>query len=188
MLEAPLTDDERGARQQRRLQLALKSRVVSPDYERGSVLFRSYFGEVAACNPLAVHRELRRRGTQHTLYWAVADYSVLVPEGGIPVLHDSAEWYRLLHEAHFYMDNMHQPMYQEARASDPGSDLSRLPVQADGTVALAIAEPRQGAHPVLPRSGQGLGLPGIARQLWDQGALRGIRLLQRGPGDRLSTQ
>ena len=32
-----------------------------------------------------------------------------VPEGGIPVIHESAEWYRLLHEAHFYLDNMHQP-------------------------------------------------------------------------------
>ena len=116
VLEAPLTDDERGARQQQRLQSALKSRVVSPDHEHGSVLFRSYFGEVAACNPLAVHRELRRRGTRHRLYWAVADYSVVVPEGGIPVLHDSAEWYRLLHEAHFYMDNMHQPIYHKKPA------------------------------------------------------------------------
>ena len=116
VLEAPLTNDERGARQQERLQLALKSRLSSPDCEYGSVLFRSYFGEVAACNPLAVHQELRRRGTRHRLYWAVADYSVRLPEGAIPVLHDSAEWYRLLHEAHFYMDNMHQPMYHKKPA------------------------------------------------------------------------
>jgi CDP-glycerol glycerophosphotransferase len=116
VLEAPLQNGERGARRQERLQLALKGRVSRTDYEHGSVLFRSYFGEVTACNPLAVHQELRRRGTRHTLYWAVADYSVAVPEGGIPVLHDSAEWYRLLHEAHFYMDNMHQPMYHKKPA------------------------------------------------------------------------
>jgi CDP-glycerol glycerophosphotransferase len=116
VLEPPLADDERGARQQERLQLALKGRLASEEYERGAVLFRSYFGEVAACNPLAVHRELRRRGTRHTLYWAVTDHSVAVPEGGIPVIHDSAEWYRLLHDAQFYMDNMHQPMYHKKPA------------------------------------------------------------------------
>jgi CDP-glycerol glycerophosphotransferase len=110
-LEPPLTDSERGARQQERLQLALRGRLNNPDYEFGSILLRSYCGEIAACNPLAVHRELRRRSTAHTIYWAVKDRSVQVPEGGIPVIHESAEWYRLLHDAHFYLDNMHQPLY-----------------------------------------------------------------------------
>ena len=110
-LEPPLADSERGARQQERLQLALRGRLDTPHYEFGSVLLRSYYGEIAACNPLAVHRELRRRGTGHTIYWAVKDFSVQVPDGGIAVIHESAEWYRLLHEAHFYLDNMHQPLY-----------------------------------------------------------------------------
>jgi CDP-glycerol glycerophosphotransferase len=110
-LEPPLTDSERGARQQERLQQALRGRLGCTDYEFGAVLLRSYYGEIAACNPLAVHRELRRRGTGHRIYWAVKDHSVQVPDGGIAVIHDSAEWYRLLHEAHFYLDNMHQPFY-----------------------------------------------------------------------------
>jgi CDP-glycerol glycerophosphotransferase len=110
-LEPPLTDSERGTRQQERLQLALHRRLSNPDYEFGSVLLRSYYGEIAACNPLAVHRELRRRRTGHKIYWAVKDHSVQVPEGGIAVIHDSVEWYRLLHDAHFYLDNMHQPIY-----------------------------------------------------------------------------
>lgn len=116
VLEAPLADDERGARQQQRLQDATLARLAEPGFEYGSVLFRSYYGEVAACNPLAVHNELRRRGTKHTLYWAVQDYSVQVPEGAIPVIHESTEWYRLLHDAHFYMDNMHQALYHKKPA------------------------------------------------------------------------
>jgi CDP-glycerol glycerophosphotransferase len=110
-LEPPLTRGERGARPQQRLQNQLAARRSRPRSEPGAVLFRSYYGEIAGCNQLAVHRELVRRGTGHRLYWAVKDHSVRVPEGGIPVIHDSAEWYRLLHEAEFYLDNMHQPIY-----------------------------------------------------------------------------
>lgn len=116
VLDAPLTDEVRGARHQQSRQDATLARIGDPDFEFGSVLFRSYYGEVAACNPLAVHTELRRRGTKHTLYWAVQDYSVQVPEGGIPVIHESDEWYRLLHDAHFYMDNMHQALYHRKPA------------------------------------------------------------------------
>ncbi|MBA8795006.1 CDP-glycerol glycerophosphotransferase [Friedmanniella endophytica] len=115
-LVLPQTVDEAGARPQQRLQNRLAARLPSPEFERGAVLFRSYFGETCSCNPLAVHRELRRRGTGHTLYWAVKDRSVAVPEGGIPVIHESAEWYRLLHDAEFYMDNMHQAIYHRKPA------------------------------------------------------------------------
>ena len=34
----------------------------------------------------------------------------------MPVIHESAEWYRLLHEAEYYMDNMHQPIYHRKPA------------------------------------------------------------------------
>ncbi len=110
-LTLPLTDAERGARPQEQLQQRLRSRLSHPQKESGAVLFRSYYGESCSCNPLAVHTELRRRNSGHTLYWAVRDHSVAVPEGGIPVIHESAEWYRLLHEAEYYMDNMHQAIY-----------------------------------------------------------------------------
>lgn len=113
-LEVPLRDDERGARQQERLQNELRARLDDPHFERGAVLLRSYFGEICGCNPLALHKYLHDHpelaGGPFTLYWAVKDYSVQVPDGGVPVLHDSAEWYRLLHDAQYYMDNMHQPL------------------------------------------------------------------------------
>ncbi|MGI8457404.1 MAG: CDP-glycerol glycerophosphotransferase family protein, partial [Propionibacteriaceae bacterium] len=107
----PLDDTETGARPQRALQDGLARRLAHPEVEPASVLLRSYYGEICGCNPLAVHQELRRLGTDHTIYWAVRDHSVVVPEGGIPVIYESAEWYRVLHQAEYYVDNMHQPLY-----------------------------------------------------------------------------
>lgn len=115
-LAPPLAIGERGLRPQQTLQNELGRRLPTPRPEPGAVLFRSYYGEIAGCNQLAIHRELRRRGTGHTLYWAVKDNSVQVPEGGIPVIYESAEWYRLLHEAEYYLDNMHQPIYHRKPA------------------------------------------------------------------------
>jgi CDP-glycerol glycerophosphotransferase len=45
------------------------------------------------------------------VWWAVHDHSVVVPDGGIPVVVNSAEWYRLLGSATYYIDNMYQPDY-----------------------------------------------------------------------------
>ena len=109
-LAPPLAEGERGLRPQETLQNELRGRLRAPRREPGAVLFRSYYGEIAGCNQLAIHRELRRRNTGHTLYWAVKDRSVQVPDGGVAVIHESTEWYRLLHEAEFYLDNMHQPI------------------------------------------------------------------------------
>jgi CDP-glycerol glycerophosphotransferase len=39
----------------------------------------------------------------------VQDHSVVVPDGGIPVIVNSEEWYRLLSSVSYYLDNMYQP-------------------------------------------------------------------------------
>jgi CDP-glycerol glycerophosphotransferase len=75
------------------------------------LLVRSYFGEQATDNGISVQRELQRRGADLPVYWAVQDHSIPVPEGGIPVVVNSAEWYRLLGSAAYYLDNMYQPEY-----------------------------------------------------------------------------
>jgi CDP-glycerol glycerophosphotransferase len=111
---APLRPDERGSRHQRELQAWHASAVLEPRYN--AALFRSYFGENTACNARAVHRELRTRGSDLDLFWAVTDHSVEVPEGGIPVVHESRQWYELLGAAKYVMDNMHQPIYHVKRA------------------------------------------------------------------------
>lgn len=109
----PLAPDERGARHQRELQAHLATLAArQPSTRHGhTVLFRSSYGENAACNAAAVHRELRRRHADLDLYWTVSDYSIPIPDGGIPVIADSHAWYHLLATASFFIDNMHQPIY-----------------------------------------------------------------------------
>ena len=73
------------------------------------LLVRSYFGELATDSGVSVQEELRRRGSDLPVYWAVQDHSVVVPDGGIPVVVNSEEWYRLLASVSYYLDNMYQP-------------------------------------------------------------------------------
>ena len=75
------------------------------------VLMRSYFGEQATDNGVSIQKELRRRGSDLPVYWAVQDHSVPVPDGGIPVIVNSREWYELLSSLEYYVDNMYQPEY-----------------------------------------------------------------------------
>ena len=99
--------DARGRYQQRRLQ-------TSPPRTDGltrGVLMRAYFGEHATDNGVSIQKELQRRGSDLPVYWAVQDHSVPVPEGGIPVVVNSREWYRLLASVKYYVDNMYQPEY-----------------------------------------------------------------------------
>ena len=108
-----LSPAERGARHQRELRDWHASAALTPRYD--AVLFRSYFGENTACNARAVHHELQARGSDLDLFWAVTDHSVEVPAGGIPVVHESRQWYELLGAARYVMDNMHQPIYHVKR-------------------------------------------------------------------------
>ncbi|MGA7148100.1 MAG: CDP-glycerol glycerophosphotransferase family protein [Microbacterium sp.] len=59
-----------------------------------AVFFESFYGRNASCNPLAIDRELSRRAPGVTRYWSVVDLSVVVPEGAIPVVEGSPEWWR----------------------------------------------------------------------------------------------
>jgi CDP-glycerol glycerophosphotransferase len=103
----PLTPEERGGRNQ--LQLELRANAGSGS-ER-SVVFRTLYGEAANDNALAIHEELRRRGTDLTLYWSVRDHSVPLPEGAVPLIEDSREWHERLGDAGYVVVNVHQPMW-----------------------------------------------------------------------------
>ena len=114
-----MADDERGTRQQQRLQNALRDRLDDPSSEPGAVLLRSYYGEICGCNPAALQHYLHTHevpGGPYTSYFAIRDHSVRVPEGAVGVVYESAEWYRLLHDAQIYLDNMHQPLYHKKPA------------------------------------------------------------------------
>jgi CDP-glycerol glycerophosphotransferase len=83
----------------------------APSGLRRGVLMRSYFGEHATDNGVSIQKELQRRGSDLPIYWAVKDFSVPVPEGGIPVVVNSREWYEVLSSVQYYVDNMFQPDY-----------------------------------------------------------------------------
>ncbi len=76
-------------------QAALERRYAtrSGDLEN-AVFFESFYGRNASCNPLAIDRELARRVPGLTRYWSVVDLSVAVPEGAVPVVEGSPEWWR----------------------------------------------------------------------------------------------
>ncbi len=59
-----------------------------------AVFFESFYGRQAACNPLALDREIARTAPGITRYWSVVDLSVAVPEGAVPVVEGSPEWWR----------------------------------------------------------------------------------------------
>jgi CDP-glycerol glycerophosphotransferase len=76
-------------------QAALERRYATrPGGLENAVFFESFYGRNASCNPLAIDRELSRRVPGLTRYWSVVDLSVAVPEGAIPVVEGSPEWWR----------------------------------------------------------------------------------------------
>lgn len=76
-------------------QAALDRRYATrPAALENAVFFESFYGRNASCNPLAIDRELARRAPGVTRYWSVVDLSVQVPEGAVPVVDGSPEWWR----------------------------------------------------------------------------------------------
>ncbi len=108
-LMPPVDADARGPFRRNRLELAARSRERSDRLE--GLFIQANFGEIAGCNGAPVHEELRRRGADIPVFWSVVDYSVPVPEGGIPVARNSSEWFRRMRTAKYYIENMYQPPY-----------------------------------------------------------------------------
>ncbi|AOP54790.1 CDP-glycerol:poly(glycerophosphate) glycerophosphotransferase [Brevibacterium aurantiacum] len=99
------TDEETGALNQARLQRWHRKH----DFEviPNTVFFQSYLGEQATDSALAIHHELRRRYPNLALYWGVTDPSVPLPEGGIPVVLYTREWYEILSRAEYLVNNIY---------------------------------------------------------------------------------
>jgi CDP-glycerol glycerophosphotransferase (TagB/SpsB family) len=87
-----------------------------------SVLFESYYGRNASCNPLAIDREIARRHPDVRRVWAVESTDVVVPAGAGAVLLGSSEWRSARDEARLLVVNdwirdgwrprRHQPVLQ----------------------------------------------------------------------------
>ena len=108
-----LADDERGPYHQERLRIA--ARQCTDPIESHSVYLQAYGGLSAADSQLAIHHELISRHPDLTLHWGVIDSSSWVPEGGVPLLINSREWYRVLSTAKYLVTNLDLPRWFEKR-------------------------------------------------------------------------
>ncbi|HET8926607.1 MAG TPA: CDP-glycerol glycerophosphotransferase family protein [Microbacterium sp.] len=74
---------------------ALERRYATrPEGLEDAVFFESFYGRNASCNPLAIDRRLAEVRPGLTRYWSVVDLSVQVPDGTIPVVEGSPDWWR----------------------------------------------------------------------------------------------
>jgi CDP-glycerol glycerophosphotransferase len=89
---APLTEDEHGAANQQRLEAQYRAERAEP---LNAVFFESFYGHNASCNPLALDRAFATARPDVVRYWGVADASVAIPDGAIPLVEGSAEWWRI---------------------------------------------------------------------------------------------
>ncbi|MGZ5416543.1 MAG: bifunctional glycosyltransferase/CDP-glycerol:glycerophosphate glycerophosphotransferase [Nocardioides sp.] len=103
-LAAPLQADERGPFAQKALQEW--HRTCDLPIDEQAVYLQSYTGVAATDSQRAIHEELRRTRPELTLYWGVADTSTEVPEGAVPLLIQSREWYRVLATAKYLCNNI----------------------------------------------------------------------------------
>lgn len=72
---------------------------------RDSVFFESFYGRSAACNPLALDREIARRRPDLERFWSVADETVSTPPGSRPVVIGTPEWHRARDESRLVVLN-----------------------------------------------------------------------------------
>jgi CDP-glycerol glycerophosphotransferase len=70
-----------------------------------SVFFCVDLGSNAGDSALAIHHELKQRGSALRCYWGVTDLSVPVPAGGIPVVKNGAEWFEKLNRSRYIVNN-----------------------------------------------------------------------------------
>jgi CDP-glycerol glycerophosphotransferase (TagB/SpsB family) len=82
--------DELGSFHQQRLQRLYRTAAWQP---RNAVYFESFYGRSATCNPRALDGEVAQHYPQLTRFWGVDDASIPVPEGSIPVIRGTREWW-----------------------------------------------------------------------------------------------
>lgn len=102
VVSAPLTDRERGATNQARLEREYRSLAASPE---DAVFFESFYGQNASCNPRALDAAIAADNPDTTRYWSVVDASVEVPDGAVAVIEGSEEWWRVRASARLLVVN-----------------------------------------------------------------------------------
>ncbi|MEV7638257.1 CDP-glycerol glycerophosphotransferase family protein [Pseudarthrobacter enclensis] len=102
----PLSPRELGAFNQRKISTASRNGAALLD---DHLYFESWFGKNFSDSPLALFLEARRQLPDARLYVGVADLSVPLPEGAIPVVRNSWQAWRALAEAKYVITNCWVP-------------------------------------------------------------------------------
>jgi CDP-glycerol glycerophosphotransferase (TagB/SpsB family) len=100
---APRPFGETGAYARR--QLRLRYQRTTSSAPATAAYFESWAGKSAFDQTRAVHDELVRRDPKLTRYWGVADCFVEVPDGAVPILIHTAEWWNVLATSRFLVTN-----------------------------------------------------------------------------------
>jgi CDP-glycerol glycerophosphotransferase (TagB/SpsB family) len=98
----PRAADEYGAYNQRKL---FNEYAMGGTQPLDAVYFESFFGRGATCNPRAIDAEVARRHPDLPRYWSVDDRSVAVPDGAIPVVIGTRDWWRVRESARWIVTN-----------------------------------------------------------------------------------
>ncbi|WP_417563699.1 CDP-glycerol glycerophosphotransferase family protein [Microbacterium sp.] len=121
-------------------QAALERRYATrpTDVLENAVFFESFYGRNVGDNPLAIDRELARRAPGVTRYWSVIDLSVPVPDGAVPIVEGTPDWWRVRGAARLLVVNDWLRRRFERRRGQHviqtwhGTPLKRLALQRPG--------------------------------------------------------
>jgi CDP-glycerol glycerophosphotransferase (TagB/SpsB family) len=98
----PRQPDEYGSYNQGQL---FQQYGMSPTEPLDAVYFESFFGRGATCNPRAIDAAVAKRHPELPRYWSVDDLSVAVPEGAIPLVIGSRQWWEVRESARWIVTN-----------------------------------------------------------------------------------
>jgi CDP-glycerol glycerophosphotransferase len=102
----PLSPSELGEFNQRKVSRASRD---APELQNDSFYFESWFGKNFSDSPLALFHVARRHLPDARLYVGVADLSVKLPDGAIPVVRNSSRSWKALAESKFVITNCWVP-------------------------------------------------------------------------------
>lgn len=111
-IDSPLSELERGAHNQQRLIEDYRS-TTDPLVE--AVFFESFGGTSATDSGLAICEALAELKPGLRRYWSVADPSVAVPAGAVPLHRYTAEWYQALGTSRYLVNNNTFPVFFRKR-------------------------------------------------------------------------
>jgi CDP-glycerol glycerophosphotransferase (TagB/SpsB family) len=148
-VSAPLADDERGRRAQKRLERGYRRSRPAPE---DAVFFESFYGQSSSDNPLGIDTALAAARPQTTRYWSVVDGSVAVPDGAVRVIEGSREWWHARAAARVLVVNdwlrkryARRP-HQHVLQTWHGTMLKRLALDRDPGLRTRIAVKRERAR------------------------------------------